>query len=156
MRSETGTDSVTAYLQADHKRLDGLMNITRASVEAGDMEGATRYFSEFRAGLMRHIKIEEGLVFPEFEDATGLERSTGPTGVMRHEHAEIIRLLDLIRDLFSGEQAIAVEFERLRGALVAVLRAHNEKEERIVYPMTDRMVPQERLQGLLEGMRAFR
>jgi len=156
MDLDTKTGTVTGYLMSDHRRLDGLFTACTASVEAGDLEGAARLFAGFRAGLMRHIKIEEGLVFPEFETATGLGRSDGPTGVMRFEHAEIIRLLDSIHDLFAGDAPSAAEFERLRGALLAVLHGHNDKEERILYPMTDRMVPHERLRSLLDNMRVFK
>jgi iron-sulfur cluster repair protein YtfE (RIC family) len=124
-------------------------------VEAGDFEGAARHFAEFRTGLLRHIKIEEKLVFPEFEAATGLAGNSGPTGVMRFEHCEIIRLLDLIRDLFAGHAPSSEEFERLRGALLAVLHGHNDKEERILYPMTDKMTPPQRLRSLVDDMRAF-
>ena len=104
---------------------------------------------------VRHIKIEEGLLFPEFESATGLDKSSGPTGVMRHEHAEIIRLLDLIQDVFESAQPASSEFESLRSAVVALLHEHNGKEERILYPMTDRMVPGPRLRELVCKMKDF-
>ncbi len=81
-------DSAMEYLQADHRRLDGLMGECQAKAQAGDMAGAGALFETFRNGLVRHIKIEEGLLFPEFERATGLAKAGGPTGVMRHEHEE--------------------------------------------------------------------
>lgn len=155
MSVETKMDTAMGYLQADHRRLDGLMQSCRTKAEAGEMAGAAELFAQFRDGLMRHIKIEEGLLFPEFEAATGLSRGDGPTGVMRYEHAEIIRLLDLIKDLFASEGPSAGEFESLRGALVALLSEHNGKEERILYPMTDRMVPPDRLSDLVSKMKRF-
>jgi iron-sulfur cluster repair protein YtfE (RIC family) len=152
----TRNDSTMDYLQADHRRLDALMGGCEAMFEAGDVNGARAAFSEFREGLTRHIKIEEGLLFPEFEAASGLSREGGPTGVMRYEHAEILRLLDIIRELFDALQPVADEFERLRSSLVALLHEHNMKEERILYPMTDRMVPPQQLRELCRKIREFK
>ena len=156
MNAETQVDSAMDYLQADHRRLDGLMGVCKEMAEAGDMKGAATAFAEFRNGLMRHIKIEEGLLFPEFEAATGLVRAGGPTGVMRHEHAEILRLLGLAKEILESERPAPDEFERLRASLVALLREHNMKEERILYPMTDRMVPPPQLRDLCRKMRDFK
>jgi iron-sulfur cluster repair protein YtfE (RIC family) len=155
MTTDTSAQTVTDYLMNDHRRLDGLMETCRDLVEAADMKGAAATYAEFRQGLMRHIKIEEGLLFPEFEAATGLARNSGPTGVMRFEHAEIIRLLDLIKELFDGAAPAATEFDSLRSALVALLHEHNGKEERILYPMTDRMVAPALLRDLVSKMKAF-
>jgi len=155
MTMGTPTDSAMEYLQTDHRRLDGLMDRCRSLAREGDMKGASPVFEEFREGLVRHIKIEEGLLFPEFEKATGLAKEGGPTGVMRHEHEEILRLLGLIRELFGSADPSSTEFESLRSALVALLHEHNMKEERILYPMTDRMVPPDQLRDLVNKMRAF-
>lgn len=155
MTADMALDTVMEYLMTDHRRLDGIMETCRDLAAAGNMSAAASKFTEFRKGLMRHIKIEEGLLFPEFETATGLDRSSGPTGVMRHEHAEIIRLLDLIQDVFESDKPAAAEFESLRSAVAALLSEHNGKEERILYPMTDRMVPGPRLRDLVGKMRDF-
>ena len=154
MGDEIRDDSVAGYLQTDHRRLDGLIEACRATAVAGDIGAAAGLFAEFRAGLLRHIKIEEEMVFPEFEAATDLDPRSGPTGVMRFEHLEITRLLDLIRDLFAGIEPSVTEFDRLRDRLMSLLREHNGKEERILYPMTDRMVPADRLRRLVERMRS--
>jgi iron-sulfur cluster repair protein YtfE (RIC family) len=156
MTSDTSKGSVTDYLSSDHRRLDGLMQSCRELVEKGVMNEAAGVFAEFRAGLKRHVKIEEGLVFPVFESSTGLTRSAGPTGVMRHEHEEILRLLDLIKDLFESASPTPSEFSSLRSALAALLQAHNDKEERILYPMTDRAASPEALRELVEKMKAFK
>lgn len=154
MGDEIRDDSAADYLQADHWRLDGLIEACRATLVAGDSGAAARLFADFRAGLLRHIRIEEEMVFPEFEAATGLDPKNGPTGVMRYEHEEITRLLGLVHELLSGPEPGLPEFERLRDRLTSLLREHNGKEERILYPMTDRMVPADRLRRLVERMRS--
>lgn len=147
----TGGATVMGYLSADHRRLDGVMEECRSLSAAGDMKGAAIRFVEFRAGLLRHIGIEEELLFPEFEAATGLSEG-GPTGVMRHEHLEIRRLMELIDELFRGPSPSPTEFESLRSAVVSLLHEHNLKEERILYPMTDRMVPPSQRDALVKKM----
>ena len=150
----TQASTVMGYLSTDHRRLDGLMEECRGLADLGDMAGATTKFNAFREGLQRHIRIEEELLFPEFEMATGLSEG-GPTGVMRHEHLEIRRLMELINDLFRGPNPSLTEFESLRSALYALLHEHNVKEERILYPMTDRMVPPKQREDLVRKMQAY-
>lgn len=61
-------DRVTAYLREDHARLDALLD--RAS--ATDPIDADA-FAAFRAGLLRHIAIEEKLLLPAARRARGGE-----------------------------------------------------------------------------------
>jgi len=155
MPDELENDTVMSYMMDDHQRLDAVMQKCQALAESGRMADAAAVFAEFRQGLTRHIKIEEGLLFPEFERASGLAKQGGPTGVMRSEHEEILRLLGLLGELFEGEEPSAAEFESLRSALVALLREHNLKEERIIYPMTDQMVEASRRHELVGKMKRF-
>jgi hypothetical protein len=48
------------YLSADHDRLDALLQLATARPGVIDMEP----YSEFRKGLLRHISIEEKIIFP--------------------------------------------------------------------------------------------
>ncbi len=84
----------------------------------------------------RHIAWEEQILFPLFEDLTGM-KDMGPTAVMREEHRQIEAALEAIhakvehRDLDSAPQ---------EAALMEVLKFHNDKEETILYPAIDHMV----------------
>jgi len=86
----------------------------------------------------------------------GLSREGGPTGVMRYEHMEIIRLLGIVAALFESGQPAREEFDRVHASLVALLHEHNMKEERIIYPMTDRMTPPPRLHELCRKIQEFK
>lgn len=127
-------DTVTALLGRDHRRLDGLLADSKRALAAGELPRAAALFADFRDGLERHIVAEEDLLFPAFETATGI--TAGPTQVMRNEHAEIRRLLGEIAGRLAGgvEEGHATSL----AALTALLYAHNGKEERILYPATDR------------------
>ena len=134
------TRTVTDFLGQDHRRLDGLMEETARLLSEGRAPEASRRFDEFRAGLLRHIRMEEEHLFPAFEQVTGI-RGGGPTEVMRMEHARIKEVLDRIESCLRGERPESSGFLSLRTSLFAVLGPHNEKEEAVVYPMTDRALP---------------
>ncbi|MHC4839341.1 MAG: Rrf2 family transcriptional regulator [Planctomycetota bacterium] len=134
VRQRDGAHTVDEYLSWDHDRLDALMEKARADVESQLWEEAHARVTEFRHGLFRHIDVEENVLFPAFEDATGI-RQGGPTSVMRDEHVAI-------KEAVCGiEKAVAEksvdDFERWHADLLGVLTEHNMKEENILYPTTD-------------------
>lgn len=134
-RSQDGPRGVSEYLQTDHRRLDSILEEVGRRLEAGASDGAGARFAEFACGLNRHIDAEEQVLFPFFEQSTGM--TSGPTMVMRSEHLEIRGLLDRARSAIEGISASAAR-EALQ-TLTALLEEHNAKEEGILYPMTDRV-----------------
>ena len=147
--------SVTGVLMADHRRLDCLMNECAVAVKDGEQTAAVVLFERFRAGLTRHIKIEEGLLFPAYEAATGTSRAMGPTAVMRTEHEQILTWLGSLNDLLSRPALLKESFEELRGQLIGLLGEHNVKEEQILYPACDHLIPKPRVRELLDEIARF-
>ncbi|ACL66996.1 Hemerythrin HHE cation binding domain protein [Anaeromyxobacter dehalogenans 2CP-1] len=143
-------DSVTGYLEADHRRLDAILPEVERLAAAGEYRDAARRFAEFTSGLDRHIDAEEQVLFPTFEDATGM--ASGPTQVMRMEHVQIReRMREAAGSLDredAGGLAAAV------GGLTQVLSVHNMKEEHMLYPMSDRAVQGEAHRQLVQRLRA--
>src|SRR5690606_1310159 len=93
-------------------------------------------FYAFQAAVEHHFELEEAVMFPAFEEATG--STQGPPHVMRMEHAEM-------RDLLRGmEEAVRAcdsdEYAGLSETLNILMQQHNMKEENILYPMVDRVV----------------
>jgi iron-sulfur cluster repair protein YtfE (RIC family) len=140
--------SVTAYLSWDHDRLDVLLVEACNLIERGDFGGARSTFATFRSGLTRHIRLEEEILFSEFERRTGMV--AGPTQVMRMEHRHIEHALDrMAMALEASDRAI---FATAYADLVEVLGPHNEKEEHILYPMTDRALDETERQRLTQKL----
>ena len=83
--------TVTDYLQTDHRRLDGILERFQEEVNENKWAEASRDFREFSLGLKRHINAEEEILFPLFEEKTGMH-DAGPTAVMRMEHKDIKEL----------------------------------------------------------------
>lgn len=126
--------TVTDYLQTDHRRLDGIMERFSSAVREGRWADALSDFREFNLGLRRHIRIEEEVLFPAFEEKTGMVDS-GPTFVMKMEHTEIKDLLERILNATEATDASTVS--NASNGLINILTDHNMKEEHILYPESD-------------------
>lgn len=148
-RPEESPRNVFSYLAWDHDRLDAILESARAGVESELWEDARGRIAEFREGLFRHIAIEENVLFPVFEDATGI-REEGPTSVMRHEHADIKEAVEGMAA--SIDEQSTDGFERCHANLLGVLVEHNMKEENILYPATDRAVDDVARNRLVEAL----
>lgn len=126
-------NSVLEFMGEDHDRLDRIFGIFR-NIKNTDMAKAKPLFHDFKTGLQRHIVWEEEVLFPIFESKTGM-RDAGPTAVMRAEHRQIKEFLEKIHEkVAKGETGTINELEN---GLLEVLRAHNDKEESILYPWID-------------------
>jgi iron-sulfur cluster repair protein YtfE (RIC family) len=130
---QTTFNSATDYLSWDHDQLDAALADVLQMVDDGEIERADAHFEAFARRLRRHIRLEEDILFPVFERATGM--IAGPTQVMRAEHRQIEAALEEMSQALAGGSAGA--FRAGHAALISVLGAHNQKEERILYPMTD-------------------
>lgn len=88
--------SINIFMEQDHDRLDAIFT-QFTQLKTQDLEQARQLFQEFKVGLQKHIVWEEDILFPEFEQRTGMQ-DHGPTAVMRMEHREIKSYLDRIHD----------------------------------------------------------
>jgi hypothetical protein len=130
---------VTRYLADDHARLDALLERSVRDPGEVDLEA----FGAFRAGLLRHIGIEEKLLFPALRAARGGEPH--PDWVrLRIDHGALTSLLvpsptpDLVAEIRS------------------ILVPHNAVEEGrgAVYDGCDALLGEEAA-ALVEKMRAY-
>jgi hemerythrin-like domain-containing protein len=119
----------------DHGRLDGLEEAAVAAWKAGQAQSAARLHLRFVHGLLRHIRFEESVLFPEFERVTRMPPDQGPTAVMRLEHRMIQECLAQLKDAAERGERPA---ETVRAELRGILEPHDEKEEHVLYPMLDR------------------
>jgi iron-sulfur cluster repair protein YtfE (RIC family) len=138
---------VQAAFAEDHDRLDQLLETYRR-LKRVDFARAREAFKEFKTGLQRHILWEERILFPLFEEKTGL-RDQGPTVVMRAEHREIGRCLEALHDKVRARDAASEREEEL---LVRALFLHNEKEENVLYPALDRLLTDEERAAVFRQM----
>jgi hypothetical protein len=103
---------LTAWLTEDHARLDALLKASVADAQRFDADA----FEQFRAGLLRHIAIEEKILLPAVREKRG-GKPLPIAGVLRVEHAALASLL-----VPTPDHALAAE-------IAALLFQHNQKEE---------------------------
>ena len=143
--------TISAFFQQDHHEIDALYRDALERAREGETGRALSTFDEYDRSLERHIRWEEDLVFPAFEEASGL-RGEGPTEVMRAEHREIRGLKLELRAQIAALRGPADRSASLWGtarSLERVLGEHNAKEETILYLACDQGVPREKKQGIL-------
>ena len=104
---------LVAYLEADHDRLDRLLGEAERTPGAIDLEP----FGAFRRGLLRHIGIEEKILFAAAKTARGGD-PVPEFDRLRADHARLTALL------------VPTPTPDIVAKIRAVLVPHNEIEER--------------------------
>lgn len=127
--------SVTHALSAEHHHLELLWKEARAALEPRATPGPA--FRSFSDGLRQHIRDEEEILFPAFEERIGMNAQAGPTAVMRMEHQQLEALLMDLAGPFDGAAGREATL-RAADALSRLLGDHDAKEEDTLYPMMDR------------------
>lgn len=127
--------TITETMARDHRHCDEFFAEAEELISQGDWEQGRAKFNEFRDATENHFSMEEGILFPKFEQRTG--QTMGPTQMMRMEHTQMRQLL---ADM---EAAVAHEDDErylgLSETMKMVMQQHNMKEEQMLYPMTDQV-----------------
>jgi regulator of cell morphogenesis and NO signaling len=142
--------TVTVFYEKDHDRLDELFKTFQTSKRV-DFAKAKEAFKEFTVGLQRHIVWEEELLFPMWEEKTGMIED-GPTPVMRFEHSQIKQLLGAIHEKVEGQN---LDTDQNEQALLNLLSSHNRKEERALYPAIDKVISAEEREKIFGNMNSI-
>ena len=127
-------ESITAWMQQDHVLIDGILERATAAAQAGDLAALEREATLFLQRLERHIDMEENLLFPAFEERTGMT-AAGPSVQMRAEHEQMQAIFLQMRAAVAAKDAAG--YRQASQALLEVLVPHNLKEEQMMYPMLD-------------------
>ncbi len=125
--------NITQYLTEEHRKCDNVYAEIEKAVSEGNWEDAEKLFKEFKEKTLLHFKKEEEVLFPEFEERTGIVM--GPTQVMRMEHNQARELLNRMEEAIRNKNKD--EFLSLGESLMILIQQHNMKEEQILYPMSD-------------------
>lgn len=121
-----------------------------------DLAGFVKFLQDY-ADTHHHGK-EEDILFRTMMDH-GMPVEGGPLGVMLAEHTEARRLTGALAELAAGDAPW--DSEQRRRLLFAatgyarLLKDHIQKEDRILYPMADRMLPDEAWQQIESEFSAF-
>jgi len=128
---------LSVFFEQDHRDCDARWADVEELLDTDDIEAARPAWQKFEAGMRRHIAMEEEVLFPAFESASGMSGG-GPTAVMRMEHQQMKGLLTQIADAIesgNSEQAMDVG-----DTLLMLVQQHNIKEEGMLYPMAENLL----------------
>lgn len=123
----------TQILPPHHRHCDDLFAAAEEAARRRDWDTAQAAFARFNAQMLAHFTAEEDLLFPAFEDATGM--SGGPTEMMRYEHGQMRDLLEELGEACRTRNGDA--YSGTAETLLMLMQQHNMKEENILYPMCD-------------------
>jgi len=124
--------SVGDYFREDYVGLDELFRKFQTEKHS-NLNRARKCFEEFKSRLENHMVWEEELLFPFFDDKTEMQYP-GLTAVMRTEHAQI---REALLEVHSQTVNMNRHSEGSELSLIAILDAHNYKEESTLYPVID-------------------
>ncbi|HEY5775149.1 MAG TPA: hemerythrin domain-containing protein [Xanthomonadales bacterium] len=128
---------LAAFFELDHRNCDARWADVEELLDTDDIEAARPAWQKFDAGMRRHIAMEEEVLFPAFESASGMSGG-GPTDVMRMEHQQMMGLLAQIADAIeSGKSEKAMD---VGDTLLMLVQQHNIKEEGTLYPMAENLL----------------
>ena len=141
--------SINTTFTKQHRQCDAMFADAEAAVAAGNWQQAGQDFSAFAEAMECHLTNEEEILFPAFEERTGMRE--GPTMVMRDEHIHIRRLIKEMTD--DIEQQDADHYLGLSETMLILMQQHNTKEEQMLYDMCDRALDHDEKDQVLYNMK---
>lgn len=123
--------SIPEYMTAKHRECDEFFSEAESAVADKNWPLALAKWQVFASELTEHFAQEEEVLFPQFEQATGM--TTGPTQVMRMEHQQMRALVQSLDNALAAKEKD--EYLGLSETLMVMMQQHNMKEEMMLYPM---------------------
>jgi hemerythrin-like domain-containing protein len=129
---------ITDALRGEHGVLLRMLDFVEQEAPTSSLSDAQAMGRLLRQAIESHAHLEDELLFGALEPQLGAEQ--GPLAVMRMEHGEIEGCLERLPEERAAEGA-----RRLLLRLVEVARGHFAKEEQVLFPMAERLLPREQL-----------
>lgn len=129
-------NNIKNFMTGDHRQCDELLAHVEQALTARSWNEASAAFAGFQAAVLQHFAAEESLLFPAFEEKTGM--LSGPTQVMRGEHVQMRELMAAAHEALLAQDA--EDYEGNAETLFIMMQQHNVKEENVLYPMCDQLL----------------
>lgn len=153
--------SATKCLREEHQVILRVLGFfTQALTEAQSKSAVTSEvfapFIQFFRGFADHCHHckEESRLFPALEDV-GMPRDAGPIAVMLSEHQQgralVARMAAALEAANSGDETARGEVLAAGREFVALLSAHIDKEDHVLFNMADDMLQGEASGALLDA-----
>lgn len=116
-------------------------------IEKKEISEIVNFFKLF-ADKCHHGK-EEGLLFPAMENV-GIKKENGPIGQMLVEHSTSRKYIFQMTEAHEFKTFDKELFIKSASQYILLLRSHIEKENTILFPMGDKLIPRDQQKKLLE------
>lgn len=127
------SETISSFLTHDHRACDEEFAVLENTVASENWAEVEKVFKKFTSDMQHHFDMEEKVMFPQFEDKTGM--TCGPTQMMRMEHQQMIQIMgDMKADVEAKNKD---HFFGLSETLMMLIQQHNMKEEQMLYRMAD-------------------
>lgn len=129
--------TITQPMTRDHRQCDDLFVQAESAVMHQAWDDAERHVAVLDKAMKRHFETEEKRLFPAMQAASA--QAGDPIGIMSMEHEQM-------RYLIARLGVAVAEREKTDAlgtceTLLVTMQQHNMKEEQVLYPMADRLVP---------------
>lgn len=139
---------ITSFMTAEHKSCDDTFVEFENAIADLNWPQLQISWGLFSKQLARHFEMEETVLFPEFEAATGM--TEGPTAVMRAEHIQMRGLIASLDDALENQNGD--QCQGIAETLMIMMQQHNMKEEQMLYPMSDQHVDADRVVATMRSL----
>lgn len=137
------TQTATRTLAEDHRRvwplLDDLASIAEpfrpGSIDETSISRYAEAVRKIEDELDIHLLREEKILFPSLE--AFLPRDSGPLAVMLAEHEDLRTDEAKMKELLAAGPGASAGLREVALRFVAVLKAHIQKEDNILFPMAE-------------------
>ncbi len=143
-------ENVTEALSAHHRACDELFLAAESAAAERRWPECKAKIGAYRAEMVRHFDFEEQILFPAFEQATGMTH--GPTTVMREEHSQMLELIEHLVD--AASRSHSEDYLATSETMLVLMQQHNLKEEGVLYPECDALLDSDD-GAIAEGLRAL-
>ncbi len=105
-----------------------------------------------------HYKKEEMVLYPALVE-NGLDKDSGPVAMMLAEHEEGRKLahrLQLVTERFqTGDVKVRDQVVLSALGYVSLLRRHMNKEDNVLFPLVEKVIPTDRQEQMIEAFERF-
>lgn len=119
------------WMVHDHRKYDAALDECEVVAGAGEWKNAIQLFNTFVNDLKLHMRMEDDVLYPVFEEEAG--DPEGDIAALAEEHDDIVRLLRDLAYIIKTN-----DFDHFLESLVPLHKAmiqHNEHEEAVFLSM---------------------
>ncbi len=126
-------ETISLFLTQDHRDCDEILAQLENSVNSENWAEVNKSSKKFFSAMKHHFAMEEEVMFPVFEQRTGMRG--GPTQIMKMEHAQMLHVMEQMQEDINNKDK--EHFFGLSETLMMLIQQHNMKEEQMLYKMAD-------------------